>query len=367
MTPPRPLSADATTERPVWRSASRLVWLLYLGIYFLPWLEVAPPASSVVASLVGIALFLAVYFSAYGRRQAGSALGHVVAMAGIGFILSPFGGAWSVFNVFATSLAARSRDRRTAVVTLVALQGALTAFSLAVGAPWPVWVTGVFFGAMAGFGVLLQADLERRNHRLVETQEEVRRLSASSERERIGRDLHDLLGHTLTLVAVKADLAARLSDRDPEAARREMEEVAGAARGALTEVRMAVAGMKGASLALEIERARSMLEAANVDAHVRSETTAPDPRREAVLAMALREAVTNVIRHAGASCCTIAVDEGAEGLRLFVRDDGRGGPIQEGSGLSGMRARLLAAGGRLQVESSAQGVRLTAWLPELAA
>ena len=366
MTSHSPLSAEASAERPTWRSASRLVWLVYLGIYFLPWLAGTPPASSVAASLVGTAVFLAVYVDAY-RRERGSALGHVVAMAVIGFVLSPFGGAWSVFNVFASSLAARSRDRRKAVGVLVALQVALVAFSLAVRAPWPVWTAGVFFGAMSGFGVLIQSDLEGRNRKLLEAQEEVRRLAASSERERIGRDLHDLLGHTLTLVAVKADLAARLADRDPAGARREMDEVASAAREALAEVRTAVVGMQGASLALEIERARSMLEAANIDAHVRTETTAPDPRREAVLAMALREAVTNVIRHAGASSCTIAVDEGAEGLRLFVRDDGRGGPIQEGSGLSGMRARLSAAGGRLEVESCGQGTRLVAWLPELAA
>ena len=288
MTSHSPSLTETTAERPNWRSASRLVWLVYLAIYFLPWLAGAPPTSSIAASLVGTAVFLVVYFDAYRRCERGSALGHVIAMTVIGFALSPFGGAWSVFNVFASSLAARARDRRTAVATLVTLQIALVAFSLAVRAPWPVWVTGVFFGTMSGFGVLLQSDLEERNRKLLEAQEEVRRLAAFSERERIGRDLHDLLGHTLTLVAVKADLAARLSHRDPAGARREMEEVAAAARGALAEVRTAVVGMRGASLTLEMERARSMLEAANVEAHVRSETTAPDPRREAVLAMALR-------------------------------------------------------------------------------
>lgn len=357
---------DFAGERPRWRFASRFVWLVYLVIYVLPWFVRKPSSIEVVAFLLATTAFLAIYVDAY-RRDARTTLPHVAAMAGIGFLLSPFGGAWSVFNVFASSLAARSSDRRRAVWVLAFLQASLIAFGLAVGAAWEVWASGVFFGVMSGFGVLMQADLEARNRRLVEAQEEVRRLAASAERERIARDLHDLLGHTLTLVAVKADLAARLCDRDLPAARREMEEVAAAARDALSEVRTAVTGMKGASLALEIERARAMLGAAKVEAHIRADAPSQDPNREAVLAMALREAVTNVIRHAQATCCTIGLDADRDGLRLSVRDDGRGGPIQEGSGLSGMRARLLAAGGRLDVESGAQGVRITAWLPELAA
>lgn len=368
MTTHQPRTADDAADRPGWRSASRWVWLVYLAIYFLPWLVQPPTPLGLGASLAGTAVFLAVYVDAYRRPSGAGLLLHVAAMAGIGFALAPLGGAWSVFNVFASSLAARSWRRGRAVATLVALQVTLVLFALAVRAPWEVWASGVFFGSLTGFGVLLQADLEARNRKLVEAQGEVRRLAAAAERERIGRDLHDLLGHTLTLVAVKADLAARLSDRDPDAARREMEEVAAAAREALGEVRTAVTGMRGASLALEIERARAMLAAAKVDAQIRADTTTPDPRREAVLAMALREAVTNVIRHADASCCSISVDWEEGGLRLAVRDDGRGGgAIREGSGLSGMRARLAAAGGRLEVESGVRGTQLTAWLPELAA
>jgi two-component system sensor histidine kinase DesK len=253
-------------------------------------------------------------------------------------------------------------------MVLIGLQIALIAFGLASGAPWEVWASGVFFGAMSGFGTLVGADLERRNRLLVEAQGEVRLLAASAERERIAQDLHDLLGHTLTLVAVKADLAARLAEAEPSAARREMQEVAAAAREALAEVRSAVTGMKGASLAHEVERARTMLAAANLKTRIAVDAAALDPRREAVLAMALREAVTNVIRHAQATSCTIAVDLDPDGaMRLVVADDGRGGRILEGSGLLGMRARLSAAGGVLAVESGKEGTTLAARLPELAA
>ena len=175
----------------------------------------------------------------------------------------------------------------------------LVVFGLVTRQPWPAWVSGLFFGAMIGFGALWQSELEDKNRQLEQAQGEVRVLAAAAERERIARDLHDLLGHTLTVVAVKADLAERLCDRDLEAARREMRDLAAVARDALSEVRTAVVGMKGASLAVEIERAGRALSAAGVRAEVRGATAGGDPQREAVIAMALREAVTNV--SAGAS------------------------------------------------------------------
>jgi two-component system sensor histidine kinase DesK len=341
--------------------------LAYLGIYFIPWAFEKPSAQSVLAGLLGCVVFLLVYVDAYFSARR-TTLPHVAVMALIGFALSPFGGAWSVFNVFASSLASRSPSQKTAIITLVVLQAALAVFGVAVNAPWPVWASGLFFGSMSGFGVIVTTDLERRNRLLLEAQGEVRRLAASAERERIAQDLHDLLGHTLTLVAVKADLAARLTERYVKSARREMEEVATAARDALSEVRAAVKGMQGASLTLEAERARKMLAAANVDARISLDAAAIDPRREAVLAMALREAVTNVIRHAGAASCAIEVDLAPDGaMRLTVTDDGRGGGILEGAGLSGMRARLSAAGGVLDVRSGAGGTVIAARLPEFAA
>jgi two-component system sensor histidine kinase DesK len=125
--------------------------------------------------------------------------------------------------------------------------------------------------------------------------------------------------------------------------------------------------MKGASLASEVRRAERALGAAGVQAHIHAAPDAGDPQQEAVITMALREAVTNVIRHAGAETCTIQVESRPDGeLRLSVSDDGRGGALAEGFGLTGMRTRLEAAGGRLMVESGAQGVQLMASLPKRA-
>jgi two-component system sensor histidine kinase DesK len=347
--------------------AGRLVWLVYLTLYFVPWLFARPTAEAVAASALGLGLFLIVYLDAsfMARR---SVLPHIAAITVIGFALSPFSVMWSVINVYATVLAAAKMPRRrTAIATLIGLQAILVVGGLALRLPLVGWASGVFFGVMAGVGTLFQADLERKNRQLLAAQEEVRALSASAERERIARDLHDLLGHTLTLVAVKAELASRLVARDPGAARREMDEVAEAARSGLGEVRTAVAGMKGASLAVEIGRAKRMLTAAGLEADICEQIPTADPEREAVMAMALREAVTNVIRHAEASRCTIEVAIDADdALQLRVADDGRGGAIREGSGLQGMRARLAAAGGILEVDSDGSGTRLVARLAKAA-
>ena len=344
------------------KASSRLVFLAYLALYLAPWAFERPTAREVMAGLAGTAVFLVVY--ADGLRPRRSFIFHALISASVGFALSPFGGAWSVFNVYAASFAARSRPRRSATVLLVGLNLTLLAFGLVTRQPWPAWGSGIFFGAMIGFGALWQSELEDKNRQLEQAQGEVRALATAAERERIARDLHDLLGHTLTVVSVKAELAERLCDRDLEAARREMQELAAIARGALAEVRTAVVGMRGASLSAEIQRAERALSAAGIQAQVRSEAVGGDPRREAVITMALREAVTNVIRHAQAKACMIVVKSASDGgMRLSVADDGRGGDVEEGSGLSGMRTRLEAAGGALHVESGATGVRLTASLP----
>jgi two-component system sensor histidine kinase DesK len=125
--------------------------------------------------------------------------------------------------------------------------------------------------------------------------------------------------------------------------------------------------MSGAAFAVELDRAKRALAAAEVEAEFTAEARLGDAAREAVLAMALREAVTNVIRHSGARRCKIALDAGPDGaLRLSIEDDGRGGEILEGSGLRGMRIRLMAAGGDLQIRSDGAGARLLASLPAVA-
>jgi two-component system sensor histidine kinase DesK len=348
----------------VFRRRWSLVFLSYLPFYFISWLFRKPGPVEIAASVAGLVAF-ALLFHSIWTRKGRPAPWQVLAIFGIGVALSSFNTGWSVYTIYAMSFAARLPSRRMAVRVMIGLELGLLAlgpFALTSRA-WPIWASGVLFGAITGFAALMQADIERKNQELALAHEEVRALATTAERERISRDLHDLLGHTLTLVAVKAELAARLVSRDAAAAEREMQSVATAAREALAEVRTAVVGMKGASLTTELERAKTALAAANVTAEVSGGVADGYPGQEAVLAMALREAVTNVIRHSGAARCEIRLEPGASALVLTVADDGKGGALVEGSGLKGMRTRLSAIGGGLEIKSDRQGTRLVATAP----
>lgn len=367
-----PMSKDQTRplkgaeERPARSALERrwhLVWLIYVPFYFISWLYRKPGQIEIAASLAGAAAFL-VLFVMIWRRRGQPVLWQVAVMFCLGLALSPFNTGWSVYTIYAMSFAARMTSRRMAIRTMIALEAILIAMGpLLHNHGWSAWLSGVIFGAIVGFAGLMQADMERKNQELAVAHEEVRALATTAERERISRDLHDLLGHTLTLVAVKAELAARLVSRDAEAAEREMQAVAAAAREALGEVRTAVVGMRGASLAFELDKARQALAAANVQADISALTTDGHPAQEAVLAMALREAVTNVIRHSNATRCEIRLEPSETSLVLTVADDGVGGKIAEGSGLKGMRARLAAIGGSLKIKSDKRGARLVATAP----
>ena len=189
-------------------------------------------------------------------------------------------------------------------------------------------------------------------------------LAVVAERERVARDVHDVLGHSLTALSVKAELAARLIDVDPERARTELESIQDTARQALAEVRATVGGLRAGNLEAELTPAPRVLADAGVGTTVEGSVADTDPRHRVLLAWALREAVTNVVRHAGAHQVHIGL--GPSGL--VVADDGRGIRAPEGNGLRGMRERVTAAGGTVtladaQSEASGPGTRLVVELP----
>ncbi len=218
-------------------------------------------------------------------------------------------------------------------------------------------------------GILVQFERSnaRKNAELALSHAEVRRMAAFAERERIGRDLHDLLGHTLSMVALKADLAGKLIDRDPEGAQREMAEVARIARDTLSEVRATVTNMRNAVLTAELASAKVLLHADNILLATRIDEILLKPDAESALAMSLREAITNVQRHAGARYVEVRLQRDGKGVAMEIRDDGRGGELRAGNGLTGMRERLEAHGGSLELlgngERSDRGTTLVARLP----
>jgi two-component system, NarL family, sensor histidine kinase DesK len=223
-----------------------------------------------------------------------------------------------------------------------------------------------------GIGLLmvLMHDLRLRNAELVAARAALARVAVAEERERFARDLHDLLGHTLSVIALKAELAGRLLPDQPQPAATEVREIEQVARQALGEVRDAVSGYRQPTLDAELAGARMALAAAGIEAEVvRTEVTLM-PEVEAVLAWSVREGATNVIRHSGAERCTIRVTAALSDVGVEVIDTGGAvaGEAVAGNGLAGLRERAEALSGRVEAGPlPAGGFRLLVVLPVRAA
>ncbi|MEV7193524.1 histidine kinase [Streptomyces sp. NPDC093510] len=226
--------------------------------------------------------------------------------------------------------------------------------------------------AMSGVRELVRTTLQLRQARAT-----VAQLAANEERLRLARDLHDLLGHSLSLVTLKSELAGRMLPDHPDKAARQIADIEQVSRQALVDVRAAVSGYRRRTLADELAGARTALTAADIEAVLPPEPPAalPGEEAEAALAWALREAVTNVVRHSGARRCTVAFTArqtlGGPLLELSVEDDGVGSSgaagaagAAAGNGLTGLAERVEAVGGALETGPGARrGFRLVVRVP----
>jgi two-component system sensor histidine kinase DesK len=198
--------------------------------------------------------------------------------------------------------------------------------------------------------------IARTNRELQATRDELARLAVSEERLRIARDLHDLLGHSLSVIALKSELARRLVEREPDRAAAELDDIQAVTRDALAGVREAVQGYRRLSLEHELEGAKAALAAAGIDCELgRSEVALPEDV-DAVLAWAVREGATNVIRHSRAHHCAIRVDADDASAAVEIEDDGSGGTdTSSGAGLSGLRERAQRLRGELEAGARPEG------------
>ncbi|GGG91636.1 sensor histidine kinase [Silvibacterium dinghuense] len=234
--------------------------------------------------------------------------------------------------------------------------------------PW-TWGFGTCLTLVIGGTNIFMSLRVRANKKLRMAQEEIEQLAKMAERERIARDLHDVLGHTLSVIVLKAELAGRLIGRDQEGdhsrATAEIGDVEQIARKALTEVREAIRGYRAEGLSAELRRAQSVLDAAGVALVCEEQPLQLSASEESVLSLVLREAVTNIVRHAQASRCLLRVEKSGEETRLIVEDNGRGGLKEDGNGVRGMRQRIEALGGEFATDTveGRSGTRLTIRIP----
>lgn len=344
-------------------------WFPLLMLIWSIWIFVTPmsnPASFphwLWPTLASYAVFLLLFHGAYYRDRR-HMLFNALGMAVLGYALTPFNPGAQSYMIYACAFMAFTGATRPAVIWMLALLAAYSIEWMVLGWPLIYLASTLMVGFAVGLMNISFARKAQADAALMLSHEEVRRLAAMAERERIGRDLHDLLGHTLSLVALKSDLAGKLLDRDLVAARREIDEVSRVARDALAQVRSAVTGIRAAGLAAELASARLLLESDGVVLTCPAEIPPLSPEQETVLALTVREAVTNLQRHARASTARVQLEVAAGHLRLRIEDNGRGGAIVPGNGLSGMRERLEALGGCLRIDARAgRGTVLEASLP----
>ncbi len=247
------------------------------------------------------------------------------------------------------------RQARIAVLLWNALV-ALTAILSAEITPIYIAMIGAVIGVATGAGI----EAGRIGARLHRAEQRVSALALTAERERIGRDIHDILGHSLTAISIKADLAGKLLEHDPAAARAQIAEVSEIARQSLADVRATASGIREVRVTSEIASARSVLLAAGIESSVPSAIEPMPDETSQLFGYVVREAVTNVVRHSEAQRCVITVNA----RTVTITDDGVGmaDDLIDGSGLEGLRQRLNSANGRLDVDSSAAGTTIRASL-----
>uniref|UniRef100_Q029K9 Integral membrane sensor signal transduction histidine kinase n=1 Tax=Solibacter usitatus (strain Ellin6076) TaxID=234267 RepID=Q029K9_SOLUE len=331
-----------------WTAYTYLVYLIYFLLY--PFLA-GSPAWQANAALAATAVSVLFYFWSYwlhGLNVLWIAAGWFALAA---FFLNINMGA-SVFFVYAACLYGKVWEPPAAFRALALHLALVTLLCAVLHANVLMWISSMVFSALVGAVVIQFAQRKRLADRLAEAHEQTEHLAKVAERERIARDLHDLLGHTLSLIVLKSELASRLSTTQPERAAEEIRDVERISREALAQVRAAVRGYRSMGLEGELKQARATLETAGIAVESSLETPRLSPMQESVFALALREAVTNVVRHAQATCCRLSLRRNGAFCELEVADNGRGGGAEDGSGLSGMRERVEALGGILERDGS---------------
>jgi two-component system sensor histidine kinase DesK len=378
--PPNLMSSTAGVlyELPGW---AHYIWLIYLGFLFIPALDPRNDGRWLWPTLISIPVFVYLYSrivrSFRDRIIPGPrALPEVLTIAALGYAMAYFNEGSNTYLIYCVAVAPFTtlKLRRLALL-VVGLLGVYGLELLVIGfRPLTYGITCVVGIAAAASNAMLVAN-RRKNAMLRLSREEVHRLGRVAERERIGRDLHDLLGHTLSLIAIKSELAVKLMDRDRAAAAREVSEVTNIAREALKQVRTAVSGIRAAALENEIASAKTLLDTAGVALTFARQGGMLPPEIETALAMIVREAAMNIQRHSTAHNATIEVATeaiaaepggkvGERTVVLCVSDDGCGGVTTHGNGLSGIRERVRSLAGTLEIESPrGKGTTLHVRLP----
>jgi two-component system sensor histidine kinase DesK len=342
---------------------SPLLWVIYLGFFFIDPILSHASAKLWLLDGLGAVIFLFLYFGLFAL-ECPRALLHIAGMMVLGVLFEPINQGACTFFIFAAAMIPFCVETQlAAVIGLITIGsvGAIEGLLLHING-WTLFYS-TLFPVIIGAGNTFFAERNRMNHRLRKANEEIEQLAKVAERERIARDLHDVLGHTLSVITLKSELAGKLIDRDPERAGKEIREVSEISRQALSEVRDAIRGYRSKGLAAELAQAKTTLETAGLTVQCDAASTVKLPAvQESVLSLVVREGVTNVVRHAQARSCRLRLEQHNGTCSLEIEDDGLGSNGEEGNGLRGMRERVEMLGGTL-LRDTRSGTKLTITVP----
>ncbi len=340
-----------------------LVWFVYSGFFFIQPVFDHVSLKVWALDIVGYLVFCLLYFGLFWLEHP-KAIVHIGGLILLGMLFLPYNGGAAGFFIFAAAFVPFSTNTKKAAIlgiftisAIAASEGLLRHLDR-----WTLFWACVFPLTVGGSNVFF-AERNRMNCKLRKANEELEHLAKVAERERIARDLHDVLGHTLSVITLKSELAGKLIDRDPERAGKEIREVEKISRQALSDVRDAIRGYRSKGLVAELAQAKSTLETAGLTVQCDAATSMQlPPMQESVLSLAVREGVTNVVRHANARNCRLRIEQQNDMCRLEIADDGQGFATMEGNGLRGMRERVEMLGGTLDRRNKS-GTILTITLP----
>ena len=379
------IAASGISER-LWRLYAYF-WLICLVFPIFSLIQTHARGNSLFFPVVGLVLFTAAYFRVMwphplnnrARTRFGwrTSITIITGLTLLVLLLSRMYGnsfLWLFIGVSAIAGILLSFRNASIVVfglTLLTLGMSVAASDGLANANWLQVIPLVLLVRGLGLDMIGFVRLSDALRELQGARQQLARQAVTEERLRMARDLHDLLGHTLSLITLKSELAGRLLEKDPYSATQEIHEVERVARQALRDVREAVAGYRQHTLHGELDGARQILEAAGIECAIDYEAPSLPPQVDAVLGWVVREGVTNVIRHSRAQHCLIRIISSEDTVRAKISNDGdprkEGTPVEWGSGLSGLAERVASEGGRIEAEAQSMpdgpGFRLKVEIP----
>jgi two-component system sensor histidine kinase DesK len=339
---------------------SPYVWLIYLPLFFIPVIISHHESMDLVWTALALITFLGLYFHAYWVKSQ-YVIYHIVAIGLLGTLVAFITPTACTLFIYAGAFCSRLMPIKYAVTVLVSLLVWIASISWFFSFEMYFYQPALIFTLIVGILNIYQCALHQNKQELILSRKETQRLAQVAERERIARDLHDLIGHTFSVITIKADLAGRLIDKDPAKARIEIKQLENISRDALSQVREVVSGYRTSDLLSELANAKNVFSSVDIDfqyqfENINEQQIELDSTSNKELAIVLRELVTNIIKHAKATQVTAIIKHQNGKIVLAMQDDGQGfeNLQHQGFGIKGIEERIQKLKGFVAIKTGGE-------------